>query len=73
MLKKFKEMSMPAKIVTSLCLLSLPISFYCILFTGCSALKHYPEDNIVEEWAEEIIKNETGLDIDLSPWSPETT
>jgi len=72
-LDKIKNMSMPAKIVTSLCLLSLPISFYFILFTGCTALSHYPQDNIVEEWVEQIIKNETGLDIDLSPWSPETT
>lgn len=29
------------------------------------------EDNPVEELAEEIIKQETGLDIDLSPQSPE--
>ena len=28
-------------------------------------------DNVVEEIAEEIIKDKTGCDIDLSPWSPE--
>lgn len=28
-------------------------------------------DNVIEEFAEEIIKQETGIDIDLSPDSPE--
>lgn len=35
---------------------------------------HYfkmPQDNIVEEIAEEVIKKETGIDVDLSPESKE--
>jgi len=32
----------------------------------------YPADNIVEEIGEQIIKDETGLDLDLSPNSPES-
>ena len=28
-------------------------------------------DNVVEEIAEKIIKDETGCDIDLSPWNPD--
>lgn len=30
-----------------------------------------PHDNPVEEAAEQVIKNETGVDVDLSPTSPE--
>jgi len=40
--------------------------------SGCSWLTHYPEDNVVEEIVEHIIHEETGLDLDLSPASPET-
>lgn len=39
---------------------------------SCSSLwQSYPEDNIVEEIAEEVIDQETGLDLDLSPFSSE--
>lgn len=31
----------------------------------------YPADNPIEEIGEQIIKQETGLDLDLSPNSPE--
>ena len=31
----------------------------------------YPHDNVVEETAENIIKAKTGIDIDLTPESPE--
>lgn len=30
-----------------------------------------PDDNAVEEIAEEVIKKETGVDVDLTPNSPE--
>ena len=33
--------------------------------------KSYPEDNIVEEIAEDILKSNTGIDIDVTPFSPE--
>lgn len=42
---------------------------------GCSSFRglkdRYPSDNPLEEFAERIIENETGLDIDLSPWDPD--
>lgn len=49
----------------------------CVFFllTGCSKLmwwvKEYPSDNFVEEAIEDIIKDKTGLDVDLSPFSEE--
>ena len=48
-----------------------------ILFgiTGCAKLafwaKEYPEDNMIEELVEELIKEKTGKDIDLSIFSKE--
>lgn len=42
-----------------------------ILLTGCSGYK-YQDDNIVEEAFELGIKYETGVDVDLSPSTPET-
>jgi len=41
------------------------------LFAGCELVKKYPQDNIIEEIAEEIIEQKTGLDIDLTPFSKE--
>ena len=38
--------------------------------SSCSALGRYP-DNPAEEALEEVIKQETGIDLDLSPSSPE--
>lgn len=47
-------------------------AFVLILLFGCDWWNtHYPADNIVEEIGEQIIEQETGLDIDLSPNSPE--
>lgn len=46
------------------------------LIGGCAfidkALDSYVEDNIAEEIIEEIIEAKTGLDIDLTPGSPES-
>lgn len=41
------------------------------MISGCSLLKKYPQDNIVEEIVEDAIEKETGIDIDLSPLTPE--
>jgi len=46
------------------------------LFTGsCSKLvwwyDNYPSDNIAEELLEEYIESETGMEVDLSPFSKE--
>lgn len=43
------------------------IPFFC----GCSNWKNYKSDNFVEEILEEVIEMKTGLDVDLSPFSPE--
>jgi hypothetical protein len=42
-----------------------------VTLPGCSMIKKYPQDNFVEEIIEEAIEQKTGLDIDLSPYSPE--
>lgn len=39
--------------------------------SSCSVFKYYPEDNIFEELVEDIIEDEFGHAIDLSPFSPE--
>ena len=38
---------------------------------GLTSVYFYGDDNVIEEVSEEIIKNETGIDIDLTPSSPE--
>ena len=46
----------------------------CLALLGCTKpgwLNWYPDDNPVEEAVEEVIELETGLEIDLTPWSPE--
>ena len=30
------------------------------------------EDNAVEEYVEDLVESQTGLDVDLTPYSPET-
>lgn len=52
------------------------ISAICAVICGLIGIGSYhyfklPQDNIVEEIAEEIIKKETGIDVDLSPESKE--
>ena len=46
-----------------------------LLLSSCSsiktAMKNYPQDNIIEESLEEVIESQTGFDIDLSPFSEE--
>jgi len=54
----------------------LVLLFSLVLFTtSCSYVskmwKSYPQDNVVEEITEDIIENQTGLDLDLSPFSQE--
>ncbi len=40
--------------------------------SGCTWWeKHYRHDNIVEEIIEDIIEQKTGLDLDLTPTTPE--
>lgn len=45
-----------------------------LCMVGCvewSWVKNYQDDNFLEEVAEELIENELGLDVDLTPFSPE--
>lgn len=49
-----------------------------ITMTGCSWTQasllwwnNYPSDNVIEEYAEELLDDYTGYDLDLSPFSPE--
>ena len=42
------------------------------LAIGFISIKFLGSDNVVEEAAEEVIKAETGVDLDLSPDTPET-
>lgn len=44
---------------------------FCVLgFNACTWLQEHP-DNIVEEVIEDVIQEETGMDVDLTPGSPE--
>ncbi len=40
---------------------------------GYKMITHAPDDNVVEEIAEEVIKKQTDFDVDLSPMSKEKT
>lgn len=42
-----------------------------VAFAGAKYYFRAPDDNAIEEYAEEIIKEQTGLDIDLTPLSRE--
>lgn len=41
------------------------------MLIGVGSRLFLKDDNVIEEVAEEMIKEKTGLDIDLSPKSPE--
>ena len=41
------------------------------LLSGCSFLKGMKPDSMMEEVVEEIIEGSTGIELDLSPGSPE--
>lgn len=41
------------------------------IIIGIGSVFFYGDDNAIEEISEEIIKTETGIDIDLTPSSPE--
>lgn len=44
---------------------------FLLLVSGCYELPPYPEDNLLEELTEAYIKDNTGVNVDLSPNSPE--
>ena len=47
------------------------IAAAAIIGVASSKMMHMKEDNAIEEVAEEVIKKQTGLDVDLSPESKE--
>lgn len=53
------------------------ILFACVFvvtFTACSQLNRYfglEDDNVIEESVEKVIQGYTGMDIDLTPATPE--
>ena len=48
------------------CILALVISLQ-----SCSLMKSLPDDNAVEEYAEDIFKDYTGMELDITGESPE--
>lgn len=44
-----------------------------LLMSSCNLgwFSHYEDDNFVEEVVEDVIEEETGAKVDLTPWSPE--
>jgi len=56
--------------VITVAIFLIGIALLCIA-AGCGLIKDYPQDNIVEEMLEDVIENETGINIDLSPFTKE--
>ena len=51
--------------------LAVFLGLVVVFLTSCESIKSYPEDNIIEEFIEEIIEKESGWDLDLTPFTPE--
>ncbi len=52
------------------CLISVLVAFCWQV--GCTVMKkYYPDDNPIEEAVEDVIREETGINADLSGRSPE--
>lgn len=65
--RKNKRITMWAKITAIMAIL-----VGSLVIIGCDRFcKDYPDDNIIENLLEDIIKSETGLEIDLTPESIE--
>jgi len=56
-----------------ICLIIIALATLVVLMLeGCSKTNFkYKEDNMAEEILEEVIKNKTGIDVDLTPSTPE--
>jgi hypothetical protein len=58
------------KVVSIIAIFVLAALIYCLAIWT----KWYPDDNPIEQAVEEVIKDETGIDVDLSPTkTPEQT
>jgi len=55
--------------------LSIKLIILGIAFVGTGVIKKfypsYQDDNIVEEMVEKVIESQTGMDVDLTPFSKE--
>ena len=75
-IKKLWEV-IPVKVkYLSFFVLGFCLCFIVLWFSSCttikSAIKAYPNDNPIEELVEDVIELKTGIDIDLTPSSPES-
>ena len=66
-INKYKGAPMWAKIL----MISSLIGISIILYACSDFWESYPQDNAIEELVEDMIQQETGLDLDLSPTTPE--
>ncbi len=71
--KEIEKLEIPVWMKWVLCLIIPTVAFLCLM-DGCSYLNkkaRLDDDNFIEEAIEHLIEEKTGLDIDLSPKSPE--
>lgn len=47
------------------------VLFLIAALSQCSFIKKYPQDNVIEEYLEDLLESKTGLDLDFSPATPE--
>ncbi len=64
----WRELSMWSKLGI---VISLTVLTGVVVGCNWNIWKKYPQDNIVEEIIEEVIESKLGLEIDLSPSTPE--
>ena len=61
----------PMKVRYGLCFLLGAMAVGIPWISSCTIVKNYEDDNFLEEALEEVIEAKTGLEIDLTPYSPE--
>lgn len=61
----------PMKVRYGLCFLLGMMVVGIPWISSCAIVENYEDDNFLEEVLEEVIEAKTGLDIDLTPYSPE--
>lgn len=67
----FKTIEMKYRIIILCGMLFCLLMSILSMCTSCSIMNHYKDDNDVEEFLEDVIKDKTGVDIDISPLTPE--
>lgn len=69
--KKEKKDSVSTKAVIWILLGFLALIGALAWLSGCSGMKDYPPDNVVEEVAEAALDYYIGVDLDFTPLTPE--